>query len=102
MGDVFCQDEAEEPHTRGESPCNVIYPKDHSSKLRSVHRYPGLGSCFLGVIGGWVGISSGGRGALFHYIFFWALLITTPDPDLLLVLDWDFKMPRARMSSEEF
>lgn len=29
----------------GESPCNVIYLKDHSSKLRSVHRYPGLRSC---------------------------------------------------------
>lgn len=88
VGDVFCQDEAEEPRHMGESPCNVIYLNDHSSKLRKCPQVSrSWVMVFLGVSGGWVGISSGGRGALLYYVFFWALFITSPDPDLPLILD---------------
>lgn len=45
----------------GEGLCDVIYLKDHSSKLEeSVHRCLGLRSCFLGSLK--VGEVSGGGG----------------------------------------
>lgn len=48
------------PHM-GEGLCDVIYLKDHSSKLEeSVHRCLGLRSCFFGVIEGWRGVWGGG------------------------------------------
>lgn len=52
------------PHM-GEGLCDVIYLKDHSSKLEeSVHRCLGLRSCFLGSLK--VGEVSGGGGSLLY------------------------------------
>lgn len=49
----------------GEGLCDVIYLKDHSSKLEeSVHRCLGLRSCFLGSLK--VGEVSGGGGSLLY------------------------------------
>lgn len=53
MGDVSCQDKAEEL-IYGGKPLNIIYLKHSLRRRESVHRYLGLWSCFWGVIGCWI------------------------------------------------